>query len=90
VTVREYADQWLVERDLAPKTRALYRELLDSRILPVLGDEMMRAVTPATVRAWWVGLGKKTPTRNTHAYQLLKTIFNTAREDRAVAETPVR
>jgi integrase len=88
VTVREYADRWLAERDLAPKTRALYRELLDSRVLPVLGDEMVRAVTPASVRAWWVGLGKKTPTRNTHAYQLLKAIFNTAREDRAVAENP--
>jgi integrase len=87
-TVREYADRWLAERDLAPKTRALYRDLLDGRILPVLGDETVRAVTPATVRAWWVGLGKKTPTRNTHAYQLLKTIFNTAREDRAVAENP--
>ena len=89
VTVREYADRWLAERDLAPKTRALYRELLESRILPLLGDEMVCAVTPATVRAWWVGLGKKkTPTRNTHAYQLLKTIFNTAHEDRAVAENP--
>ena len=49
---------------------------------------MMPAVTPATVRAWWVGLGKKTPTRNTHAYQLLKTIFNTAVEDKLVAENP--
>lgn len=90
ITVREYADTWLPQRDLAPKTRHLYRELLDSRILPELGDVMMRAITPADVRAWWVSLNaeKQTPTRNTHAYQLLKTIFNTAREDRVVAENP--
>ncbi|WP_245831494.1 tyrosine-type recombinase/integrase [Mycobacterium terramassiliense] len=89
-TVREYANKWLTERDLAPKTRQLYRELLDSRILPALGDQMIRAVTPADIRSWWVALGaeKKTPTRNTHAYQLLKTIFNTAREDKAVADNP--
>lgn len=90
ITVREYATKWLEERDLAPKTRALYKELLNSRILPTLGDEMIRAVTPADIRAWWVALNadKKTPTRNTHTYQLLKTIFNTARDDKAVAENP--
>ena len=49
---------------------------------------MLRAVTPATVRAWWVGLGKDTPTSNTQAYQLLKTIYNTAVEDKAATENP--
>lgn len=88
VTVREYAETWLTQRDLTPKTRALYRDLLNSRIYPALGDEILAAITPATVRAWWVGLGKKTPTRNTHAYQLLKAIFNTAIEDKRVTENP--
>ena len=49
---------------------------------------MLRAVTPATVRDWWVGLGKDTPTSNTQAYQLLKTIYNTAVEDKAATENP--
>ncbi|MCV7239806.1 site-specific integrase [Mycolicibacterium celeriflavum] len=88
VTLREYAEQWLLHRDLTPKTRSLYRSLLDSRILPVLGDEFLRAVTPAMVRGWWVGLGKATPTRNTHAYQLLKAMFNTAVQDKAATENP--
>jgi integrase len=87
-TVREYAEKWLPQRDLAPKTHAIYRELLKSRIYPGLGDEMLRAITPATVRAWWVGLGKQTPTSNTHAYQLLRAIFNTAREDKLITENP--
>lgn len=88
VTLREYSEDWLKHRDLTPKTRALYRQLLDSRILPNLGDEILRAVTPAKVRAWWSGLGKTTPTRNTHAYQLLKAIYNTAVDDKAATENP--
>jgi integrase len=90
ITVREYAEQWLPQRVLTPKTRQLYRELLDSRILPGLGDVTLRAVTPAMIRAWWVDLGqrKATPARNTHAYQLLSTIFNTALADKAVVENP--
>ncbi len=88
ITVGEYAEKWLTQRDLTPKTAALYRDLLDRRILPDLGDEILRAVSPAMVRAWWVGMGKKTPTRNTHAYQLFRAIFNTAREDKLVTENP--
>jgi integrase len=88
MTVHDYAEKCLEQRDLTPKTRALYRDLLKGRIDPVLGDETMKAVTPALVRAWWVGLGKETPTRNTHAYQLLKTIFNTAVEEKLVTENP--
>src|ERR1700756_1573379 len=60
VTLREYAEQWVKHRDLTPKTHALYTRLLNSRILPELGAETLRAVTPAKVRAWWVGLGKET------------------------------
>lgn len=88
ITVREYSEQWMKHRDLTPKTRALYMRLLSGRILPDLGDETLRAVTPAVVRAWWVGLGNETPTANTHAYQLLKAIYNTAVEDKAATENP--
>lgn len=71
-----------------PKTRSLYTRLLNTRILPDVGNEMLRAVTSAKVRAWWVGLGKETPTSNTHAYQLLKAMYNTAVEDKAATENP--
>jgi integrase len=88
VTLREYSEHWMRDRDLTPKTRALYARLLKTRILPSLGDEVLRAVTAAKVRAWWVGLGKDTPTSSTHAYQLLKAMFNTAIEDKAATENP--
>ncbi|QEN13460.1 tyrosine-type recombinase/integrase [Mycolicibacterium sp. ELW1] len=101
VTLREYADLWMDAdwrrrrwadsgRELTPKTHALYTRLLNTRILPDLGDEILRAVTPARVRAWWVDLSKrmKTPTSNTQAYQLLKAIYATAVEDKAATENP--
>ncbi|MFZ2509778.1 MAG: site-specific integrase [Gordonia sp. (in: high G+C Gram-positive bacteria)] len=90
VTLRAFADQWLPERDLTPKTRALYRDLLDSRILPVLGDEYLSDLTPALIRTWWAGLGPKTPTRSAHAYQLLRTILNTAADDDLIDENPCK
>lgn len=90
VTLREFSTTWLAERDLAPKTRWLYQSLLDSRILPVLGDELLSDITPALVRTWWAGLGKDTPTRSAHAYQLLRTILNTATADRLIAENPAQ
>lgn len=87
ITLGEFAKGWLAQRDLTDKTRALYRDLLKSRILPTFGEEMVMAITPATVRAWWIGL-PQTPTRNTHAYQLLRAMFNTAREDKLITENP--
>jgi Phage integrase, N-terminal SAM-like domain len=51
VTLREYSEHWMRDRDLTPKTRALYTRLLNTRILPDLGGEILRAVTPAKVRA---------------------------------------
>jgi len=88
VTLREYADQWLGQRDLTPKTRSLYLRLLRTRILPTFGDHTMRSVTVPQVRAWWAELGRETPTTNAQAYQLLKTIYNTAVEDKVVRENP--
>lgn len=88
IVFRDYATQWLAERDLSPKTRWLYQTLLDSRILPAFGDEVLRDITPALVRTWWAGLGRDTPTRSAHAYQLLKTIFNTAAGDKMIVENP--
>lgn len=88
VTLREYVQSWMPNRDLTPTTRSLYARLLDTRILPGLGDQMLRAINPAQVRSWWINLGKETPTSNAHAYQLLKTIYNTALEEKLVKENP--
>lgn len=93
VTLREYADRWLANKDLTEKTRHLYRTLLDGRILPHLGDLRMVDVDLETVRAWWRDReADKTPTTSAHAYNLLKGIFNAAVADErlAVSANPCR
>lgn len=90
LTLAAYAEQWLAERNLKPRTRTLYRDLLRLHIAPVLGDAELSAITPATVRSWHAGLGTKTPTRNAHAYGLLHAIMSTAVEDELIDANPCR
>jgi integrase len=90
ITVGEYTEKWLVERDLAPGTRSLYETVARKRIYPLLGDAPMVEVTPAVVRAWWAGLDKKYETARRHAYSLLRSIMNTAVEDKLLSENPCR
>ncbi|UYF92441.1 site-specific integrase [Rhodococcus aetherivorans] len=90
LTLAAYAEQWLAERNLKPRTRTLYRDLLRLHIVPVLGDAELSAITPATVRSWHAGLGTTTPTRNAHAYGLLHAIMSTAVDDELIDANPCR
>ncbi len=89
-TLAAYADAWLVGRELKPRTRALYRDLLDDHVLPGLGKLKMSRVAPAKVRAWHASLDPTRPTQRAHAYGLLRTIMTTAVADEVVAANPCR
>lgn len=85
-TMRAYAERYLSERPLRPNTSHNYRALLTSRILPVLGDLPLKAVTLAEVKAWRAGMDPKTIAA---AYRLLRSILQAAEEeliDRAPAK----
>lgn len=54
-TLRDWAEEWLlkvVAPDASPVTVHNYRHLLDSRILPSLGDYDLRDLTPALLTDW--------------------------------------
>ncbi len=89
ITVAEYADAWLADRDLKPRTRHHYRYLLDDHVLPTLGALPVKAVTPAAVRTWHAQLDTG-PTAKVHAYALLKSILGTAVDDEMLATNPCR
>jgi integrase len=97
-TLREYAEAWLVSRDLAPTTRDHYRQLLHAHIYPTFGDVAVTAITPAAVRAWHAGLARGArgsrmadrPTARAHAYGLLRTVLNTAVADELIPANPCR
>ena len=85
-----YAEAWLEQRELKPRTRALYRRLLDRFILPAFGEVSLRDITPQVVRTWHCGLDSSRPTQRAHTYSLLRSILSTAVTDEILASNPCR
>lgn len=77
LTFREYAERWLAQRDLRPRTVAHYRKILDRFILPGLGYLALAKISPEIVRTWMARLTTG-PTYKSHAYRLLSAIMRTA------------
>ncbi|MCU1624093.1 MAG: putative prophage phiRv2 integrase [Frankiales bacterium] len=90
LTLGAYAETWLASRDLTPRTRALYREQLDSLILPALGGVRLDRLTPTTVANWYATLNPKTPTRRAQTYSLLRSICRTAVKFDLIDASPCR
>ena len=60
-TLREWSETWLtkhLDMDTSPVTIANYRYLLDSRILPQLGDKLLPDLTPVVLTDWLYNLRK--------------------------------
>ena len=87
MTFHEYASGWLETRNLKPRTRQWYSELINSR-LAKLGNLPLNQLSPEVVRTRFAGLDASTPTRNAHAYPCLRTITNTAVSDGLMTTTP--
>ena len=87
-TFGPYAERWLRNRDLKPRTREHYRSLLDKAILPTFAHVPLKSVTPENVGDWWADLDKSRPTLRAHAYSLLRTILGSAVQDRRLDANP--
>ena len=85
---RDYAETFLAERDLRPRTRAHYRSLLDRFLLPAFGDVALDEIDRRMVRRWHVSTATETPTLRSHAYALLRTILNAALRDELIDRVP--
>ena len=93
VNLGDYAERWIGERKLAPRTREAYEDLLRLHIRPYLGHLDVGAVRPQTIRAWRKQLldGGTTEPQAVKAYCLLRAVFNTAmKEDGIVRDNPCR
>lgn len=64
---------WLETRTLKPRTRQGYSELLTGP-LANLHKIPLSMLTAEAVRQWYAALPASTPTKNAHAYGLLRTI----------------
>jgi integrase len=89
LTLSTYANTWLEQRDLKPRTAAHYRKLLDAHILcKSIGGLPLKSITADDVRGWHAKLDKGTPTLRSHCYGLLRTILGTAVADGKIPVNP--
>jgi integrase len=88
ITLDEYATTWIAERNIKPRTRSAYNDILRLRIKQDLGRVPIKNLTPEAVRAWHAGLGTKYARRNSHAYGLLHAICATAVTDGLMPANP--
>lgn len=91
VALGVYAQGWLTERPLRPRTVELYEGLLRLHVLPELGAVDLGDLTPARVQAWRAALVKRSGPGSTvpaKAYRLLRTILGTATDDERIARNP--
>ena len=88
VTFEGYADAWLRDRDLKPRTRQHYRSLLDRQLFPTFGHLGLTEISPDSVRTWHALSGTATPTLRAHAYGLMRTILGTAEKDELISRNP--
>jgi integrase len=87
ITLGEYADTWIRERNVKPRTRIGYEALWANHVAP-LGRVPLVHLTPESVRSWYAGLGTDHPRRNSHAYGLLHAILATAVTDQLIPANP--
>lgn len=88
ITVGEYAERWIELRNIKPRTRSMYNDLLRLHIKPKLGKVAMGSLTPDAVRVWFAALGTEHTRRNSHAYGLLNAVCNTAVADGLIERNP--
>ena len=93
ITLTQYAQAWIAQRSLEPRTRELYESQLRNHIEPYLGRKTLDTITPQTIRNWRQQLleAGRSATVAAKSYRLLRAVLNTAvKEDQLIAENPCR
>ncbi|MFV2175395.1 tyrosine-type recombinase/integrase [Actinomadura sp. LOL_016] len=86
-----YAKQWIDDRVLKPRSEGLYRSLLRNHLSPTFGSYDLADIREADVRRWRKErLGVVGQSTVAKAYQLLKSILNTAVDDELIRRNPCR
>lgn len=88
ITLADYAATWIEHRNVKPRTRSMYNDLLRLHIKEPLGRLPLKNITPETIRAWYASLGTDYPRRNSHAYGVLHAICATAVADGLIVANP--
>ena len=87
-TVESYAKRWIANRNLKPRTRKLYVDLLAKHIAPSLGEIGIGSLSSDDVSRWYAKTLTDKPTSRAHAYGLLHAICASAVEDGLLIKNP--
>jgi integrase len=98
VTFTVYADGWVRDRMLKPRTEELYRGLLRNHLLPFFGNRAVGEIREPEVRRWHkerltagpMGSPAFGPVTVAKAYRLLHAIMTTAADDGLIRRNPCR
>ncbi len=91
VLLGEYTTRWIQSRELAPRTRELYRHLYDRLIAPTFGRASLTRITTEAVRLWNSDLSRRGGAlQAAKAYRLLRAVLNTAVDDGLLVRNPCR
>jgi integrase len=91
MTLRVYAEEWLDQRnDLAFRTKELYTYLLESHVIPSLGNATLIGLAPSKIRSWHSNLAREHPSTAAKAYRLLSAILRTAVTDGFLISSPCK
>lgn len=90
IRLREYADEWLRTRQLAPRTQEVYASQL-KHITATFGDVPLNSITRRAVRNWYADLSTSvSPLQAAKCCRLLMAMLNTAAEDDLIAKNRCR
>src|SRR4029077_6033746 len=67
-TLGDYGCDWIQNRNLAPRTRKLYFDLLRLHIAPTLGEIGIGSLTSERVNQWYARLLVDRPTARAQSY----------------------
>jgi len=75
---------------LAFRTNELYTYLLESHIMPSLGNATLIGLAPSKIRSWHASLARDHPSTAAKAYRLLSAILRTAVTDGLLVSSPCK
>lgn len=86
----KYAENWYASGLWKPKTKAGYRSLLDSRILPTLGKVELRRITSDLLRGWVADMADDglSASRMAQAKRVVGAVLSQAVDDGVIPRNP--
>lgn len=89
-TFRALSDEWqqATNAGLSPRTAKHRKQMLDSHVIPTLGDRPIVEITRKELRDLLLGLDKDTPVTAKHCRQYVKQIFDWALDAEVIQGNP--